>query len=376
MSGQLAFGDLGHVNKPATRAGPAARLTDRDRDLLGLLVIARFLTADQVHRLAFPGKHASVAYRRLLKLSREDGQPAFVRRRAFRTYDGDRVAVWAATAHGLPAALARSPGLPELPKHDVGAQFLEHLIQLNELLLALWQNGARCPRAAHPSFLWIPSDRVRLVWGEWEMREGRRQQRVIQPDAVLELPLQRRRLFLECETGTHQISPGEANAPGATVSKAARYQTFLGDPAADGRRTHYLTQYPDGFAPEVVFLVLTAGRATSVNEALAAWRETLQGKRPAAMRAVTFEEANAGLRKVTGLPTANANARSPRRETSRSLVLGPGDVATIRSFVSEALKSIERARHVFDTDQRTDLPEYPASLAAMRSILERLERAV
>jgi transposase InsO family protein len=32
-------------------------------------------------------------------------------------------------------------------EHDVGAQFLEHLAQLNELLVALWRTGARCPRA-------------------------------------------------------------------------------------------------------------------------------------------------------------------------------------------------------------------------------------
>jgi hypothetical protein len=101
---------------------------------------------------------------------------------------------------------------------------------------------------------------VRLVWGEWEIREGRRQQHVIQPDAVLELPLQRRRYFLECEMGTQMISPGEANAPGATLSKARRYQTFLADfSGTDGRRTHYQTQYPDAFSAEVLFLVLPRG---------------------------------------------------------------------------------------------------------------------
>src|SRR6266446_5792207 len=186
----------------ASRATTAAKLTDRDKDLLGLLVLARYLTADQVHRLAFSGKHASVPYRRLLKLSQANGQPAFLRQRFFRTYDGNRVAVWAPTPYAMPAALTRAPQLPELPKHDVGAQFLEHLIQLNELLVALWQNGTRCPKAVHPSFRWIPSDRVRLVWEEWEMREGRKQQRPIQPDAMLELPVQRRRYFLECEMGT------------------------------------------------------------------------------------------------------------------------------------------------------------------------------
>src|SRR5713101_2199054 len=96
----------------SARRPTVAKLTDRDRDLLGLLVLARYLTATQVHRLAFDGKNRSLAYRRLLKLSREDGQPAFVRQRFFRTYDGNRIAVWAPTPYAMPAALARSAPLP------------------------------------------------------------------------------------------------------------------------------------------------------------------------------------------------------------------------------------------------------------------------
>lgn len=266
------------------RRTAGVKLTDRDRDVLGLLVLARYLTAAQLYRLAFAGKHPSLAYRRLLRLSREAGQPAFVRQRFFRDYDGNRLAVWAPTPHAMQAALSRSAPLPELPKHDVGAQFLEHLVQLNELLVALWETGALCPRAAHPAFRWVPSDRVRLVWGEWEMREGRRQQRVIQPDAVLEVPRQKRRYFLECEMGTHTIAPKEGNPPGATLAKADRYQKFLGDVSGlDGRRTHYDSQYPDGLTPEVLLLVLGRGRAVSVNAALASWRRTGAFRRPAAM---------------------------------------------------------------------------------------------
>src|SRR5258708_15713096 len=72
-----------------SRAATAAKLTDRDKDLLGLLVLARYLTAAQAHRLAFPGKHASVPYRRVLKTSPANGPPALFRLRFFRTYHGD-----------------------------------------------------------------------------------------------------------------------------------------------------------------------------------------------------------------------------------------------------------------------------------------------
>jgi len=351
-----------------SRAATAAKLTDRDKDLLGLLVLARYLTAAQVHRLAFTGKHASVPYRRLLKLSQANGQPAFLRQRFFRTYDGNRVAVWAPTPYAMPAALTRAPQLPELPKHDVGAHFLEHLIQLNELLVALWRSGPRCPSATHLSFRWIPSDRVRLVWGEWEMREGRRQQHVIQPDAVLELPLQRRRYFLECEMGTQLISPGEAGAPGATLSKAQRYQTFLTDAAGmDVRRTHYQTQYPDAFSTEVLFLVLTPGRARSVNTALDSWRSKLDGRKPSTMRAITFDEAGSELRRSVGLPPLVA-----RRTYAKPAALSAEEIAVLRSCTYDAVRSIKRARAIFRDMRRQDLPEYPQAYEAAEKILERL----
>ncbi len=108
MSELAAVGKQDPIEKSiSARSATAAKLTDRDKDLLGLLVLTRYLTAAQVHRLAFAGKHQSLPYRRLLKLSRENGQPAFARQRFFRTYDGNRVAVWAPTPHAMPAALAR-----------------------------------------------------------------------------------------------------------------------------------------------------------------------------------------------------------------------------------------------------------------------------
>ena len=358
------------VEAIGARVASAARLTDRDKDLLGLLVLARYLTAAQVHQLAFSGKHPSLSYRRLLKLSKAEGQPAFVQQRFFRTYDGNRVAVWAPTPYAMPAALARTPQLPELPKHDVGAQFLEHLIQLNELFVALWRNGPRCPKAAHPSFTWIPSDRVRLVWGEWEMREGRRQRHVIQPDAVLELPTHRRRYFLECEMGTQMISPGEADSPGATLSKADRYHTYLTDTSGAGaRQTHYQAQYADHFSAEVLFLVLTTGRAGSVNTALAAWRAKTASRKPSAMRAITFNEAVTELRRTAGLPPLAAEGVQANRPPP---ALTAEEIAILRSCTYDAIRSIKRARAIFREMRRLDLPEYPDTYEAAYAVLERL----
>ena len=50
---------------------------------------------------------------------------------------------------------------------------------------------------------------------------------VLLPDAVLELPSTRRRVFIECETGTHTLVPVSRDKHAATVRKAERYETFL-----------------------------------------------------------------------------------------------------------------------------------------------------
>src|SRR5258708_19311923 len=90
MSELAAVGEQDPIEKSGTaRSAAAAKLTDRDKDLLGLLVLTRYLTAAQVHRLAFAGKHPSLPYRRLLKLSRANGQPAFLRQSFFRPYDAN-----------------------------------------------------------------------------------------------------------------------------------------------------------------------------------------------------------------------------------------------------------------------------------------------
>jgi hypothetical protein len=365
-------------------AGGAARLTDRDKDLLGLFALARYLTAKQVHRLAFAGKNMSVVHRRLAKLSREvDGQPAFLRQRTFKDYDGNPVVVWAPTPHAMPAALARGALLPDLPRHDVGADFLGHLVQLNELLVELWSTGVaagRWPKAAHPHFRWTPSDCVRLSWGEWEIRQGRRQQRVIRPDAVLEVPTKARRYFLECEMGTNNISPGVANTPDATVNKSERYHTFLtGMGGSDARRTHHAIQYPDGFSPEVLFLVLNEGRAASVNAALATWRAALRQGSTSSIRALTFEQAVDEFRTLVGNAVAEPPAVPATSGPNWTPPFRQSQARALARFARQATKNLQTVRRQIralpeDVRKRHGLaePQYPDDLEKVYTLVERL----
>jgi hypothetical protein len=124
---------------------------------------------------------------------------------------------------------------------------MNHALLLNELFVglaeaplkgALAARIAEIPRRRHRNaadglyanatalgFTWIPSDSVRLPWQDYG--DGNSWERIILPDAVLELPKLRRRLFLECETGSHTIVPRGMHKPGSTLSKAVRYEGLI-----------------------------------------------------------------------------------------------------------------------------------------------------
>ena len=80
-----------------------AVLTERDRALLAYVGIARYASAEQVHRLFFEGSSRKQTYRRLAKLCTPGsrlGQDACLRRLQYRRRDGTAVPVWALTGFG------------------------------------------------------------------------------------------------------------------------------------------------------------------------------------------------------------------------------------------------------------------------------------
>ena len=303
-------------------------LTDRDRQLIGYLAIARYLSITQVGRLAFPGRLGKSQRRRLLRLAGEwkgdaasrqqqpNFDPPFLRRRVFRTFEGQWTEVWALTEPGYLVADRVLGGGVRIPRDDVSAEFLEHDVTLNEVLVGLidpagkscqecgrgpltWVRetgmskpsverfmlrcsgaggcretfGGRLPRTEDLPFRWTTSDNARLPWTEYDRESGRVLDRVIRPDAVLEIGNPRRRLFLECEMGTHTISPESDGKPGATLAKTTRYHRFIhGLKDVEAQRSFYRAAYPDGLAAEVWYLVPTTGRRDSVNGALQHWQ--------------------------------------------------------------------------------------------------------
>jgi len=251
-----------------------AVLTDRDRALLAYVGIARYTSADQVHRLIAPDRSKKLVYRRLAKLCLPGGRPgegACLRRLHYRRYEGTSVPVWALTPYGRSLV---TPGLPWLPApaSDVGARFLEHTLLLNDVLLELVISLRRSETAllAELPFRWRAENDEVLQFRAFGHHLGESHQAVLKPDAILEVPGRGRRLFIEAETGTQSIVTAHPERTGAIVSKVRRYRQYFDVLSDDRKASWYVRAFPDGFAPRLVFVVHSLDRRRRVEHAVKA----------------------------------------------------------------------------------------------------------
>ena len=253
-------------------------LKPKDRWLLAVLGMCRALTLDQVVTLLGSPKDTRTVHNRLRALAGDSGNVKLqdfgavtLRRLRFRAFDGAPLILWAPTPTGFAIAqreLGRELLLPRGGNN--GIAFAEHFVALTDLFVGLVRPYFLDGTALRElPFGWDVADDMRLPWKE-PTGTGAFQERTIRPDAILTVPAAQRRIFIECEMGTHTLVPVRKDRPQATVNKAARYETFLrGLEDVRKRVTHYAAKYPDGWAPEVLFLVPTDGRRASTEAALA-----------------------------------------------------------------------------------------------------------
>jgi hypothetical protein len=279
------------------------RITQRDRALIGFLAIARYLTSQQIARLVFPGRADSTVSERLNLLAQGSDPRACLRRLQYRTYEGKIVVVWALSKIGYHLAEEVVGGEIKVPRQDIGADFLEHSTHCSQLLVFLAQKQSRTEPAELPTrFRWLASEGQGYSYGEYDIAHGQRRNRLLQPDAVLEVPQAKRRFFIEMEMGTHPIASGNEERAGATLAKADRYEKFIrGFAGLSGQKTFYDDSFREPMHPEVLFVVISEKRRNNVNEALAGWRKERNGQ-AAAMRALTLADASHELRRLAGAP--------------------------------------------------------------------------
>jgi hypothetical protein len=351
-----------------------AVLTERDRILLSYLAIARYASTLQLHRLVADGRDISIMYRRLRRLSanvNRPGESPCVRRLKFKRDEGTAVAVWTLTQYGRAQAEDAVPYLRPPGRADVGAQFLQHTLVLNDVLVELILALRRSPDSplAELPFRWLCENDELLEFSVFRHDLGQPRASVLKPDAILEMPGPRRRLFLEAETGAQSIATSDPLRHGAVLKKLERYGRFIAGlvPGA-GPTTFYGAAFPDGFSSELVFLVHSGGRKAKVEAAIREWSRG-RGLEELVVRVLTFREAPVEI--VTLLGGRVAATRTPRLvaiDDHRARRLREGFNA-----VAGALNAARRAvaEHNATCGRRLALPPAPmAELKDLRDLIK------
>jgi hypothetical protein len=365
---------------PQTSAGPRPpRLQRRDRELLALLGLCRYLTANQVVALELLGRTEKAAAHRLRRLS--GGGPAqgwpfsppLVRTVAYRAFTGEPLRLWGLAPAGCAVAAGELARVVKAFRADVGAVFAEHFVFLTELFVRLarpYLAAGILPRAL--PFRWNVAEDVELPWRDRD-ETGCEKTRVIRPDAVLELHSAERRLFIECEMGTNTLTPLGPEKPQSTVRKLERYDAYVsGFADVPARLSHYRRKYPDGWRCEVLFLVGSESRRRATSAALAACLDNLAGTRLSAS-AFTLEEAAGHCLSLLPAPHpgASAVARDRNREAP-SPFYGECEHGAVKEFVLDMTAALAEANARLRRHGLESVPG-PASKAPMLDFLRKAQ---
>jgi hypothetical protein len=355
--------------------------TFRDNLLLAYVGVARYASAEQVHQLFFGGASKKQTYRRLAKLCEPGGQPgegACLRRLTYRRRDGVAVPVWALAPDGRAVASRHVPWLRPPAASDIGARFLEHTLVLNDVLMKLvvaLRKSSFQPLSDLP-FRWLCEDDDSLSFQLPHAQAGRWVRSVLKPDAIMTIPIQQRRLFLEAETGSQSIATAHPDKTGAVLSKLGRYRSYFTDRSDDGYPSWYRSAFPEDLEPRLVFLVHSDERRRKVQKAVT---ERLGMLPPPQFKVLvmTFAEAPAILSRY--IREGVAEPAKPRRE--RVVTVEENLLDQVRDGYNALAESLNAHHKVInDHNQRggpqLQLPVIPsAAIRALRAFVKQVQEA-
>jgi len=151
------------------------------------------------------------------------------------------------------------------------------------------------------------------------------------PDAIVEIPAERTRVFVENEMGLGPLPRSAENARAWALSKLRRYGSFM---ARGGDRTLYAQRYPDQWNAELVLLGYSEGRASNLAQVIAEWQKVNRAV-PLVPRALTMPHA-AGLLRGRLPDSAESEPEIPIKRS---------DLRLTCSFVAEVLATFKAVRH-------------------------------
>ena len=329
--------------------------------------------------MIFPGRAQSVISGRLGELSERHGSTrALIKKLWFVNGEGKRVLVWALMTSGYALAGEELGRLFKVPRHDVAHQFLEHATGVNDLYVALTKSS-KAPQAAKrgrladdfarvpTAFRWVASEELELPFQEY-MRDvrGTVADRRLQPDAMLEDLVRKRRYFIEYETGSATVRNAQHKT--ATLTKLGRYSQFiLGFTNIRADETYYSRHFRDGYKPVVVFLTRSAARSATIRGAAEERWRGIDVRFE--VRALTVAEACAEFRaQLVGQPPSPATAAR-----ADGIIVTRAELEFLSRFQDDALGIIQSIRHTVRAGRPvTTEPSYPESVRSAGLLMQKL----
>ena len=360
--------DAGDLRKQAEARSRTVVLRERDRELLVQLAMARYLSTEQIGELVFPGASSSIARRRLSLLRRG----RYLRRFPLRTTEGKQAVVWGLTSLGYLAAKNHFEAVQPPSLKTPSSAFLERQLLLTQLFLSL-ASAAQRKKLRFPCwpFRWISSDSARMSWTEFDQTANGCIGHLLCPDATLEMPSAKRRIFIELEASHHALGL-RSQRHNATMSKIERYARFVVTPPADGETTFYAQAFPDRWRAELLFVVpLAAHRDAIAQWAAGEWYGSNEAL-PFNVRVLTFEEAHFELCRMAGLPSGRSSSPAA---ASAGVALTEAEVRALYEFYNATIAGIAAVRRFAKSQPgiaTLPLPEYPANHETMKGICVRL----
>jgi hypothetical protein len=343
------------------------RVQRRDRDLLGLLGIARYLSILQVAALVFPERHLTAARRRLRLLASAAGG-GFLRLEHYVDAQNARVRVCSLTHAGYELAESVVRLSKNYSTDPVRPQFLEHLVWLNELFVGLAVASGVPVSPERLSFRWCCDTDHPLAF-RTRGADGTPAVGHVAPDALVEFPEARRRVFVEAERGTHSIVPQSPSKTGATVAKLDRYTSFFADLVGSRRQTAYAEHFPDGFAPELLFVVQTETRRERVRQAV----EERRGKDPNppgfGVHVLTLEEARARYTPLVRAAGGRGAPAARERRRPEEVALTMAEISAMRT----AFNALLRRAKVAGAKTGGLAPDEVEAIGGTRAVLARFD---
>jgi hypothetical protein len=376
---------------------------DRDRQLLMALGEARVLSTKQLGELFFAGRAREALDRRLRGLERV----GYLKRSVVRKLEGPQEVCWALDYAGRNMVEGWS-GVELGDAGDLQPEYLEHHLHFSELyvrllgaalgarLAGLGSGLSRTERQKALKRMYASTDASRpwcwvatgsaltLPWREFAGADSK--DRLIRPDALLEFPGKKVRVFIEGETGSQPIQSRNKSRLGATSAKLDRYFQYVTNLAdAANRLSWYQQRFPDGFTPELLLLVPEGRRQRNVEAAVQAWRGQGAARAKLSVVVLTVEGAHQRYALAAGVqpparradaapaPDAIANAHG-----APSLGVAPAEALALKEFFASVRADLKRrqaevvALQAQAPGKRLAMPVVPVAYDAMKDFIRRL----